>query len=134
MTDEELAHYGVLGMKWGRNRAKATGSDIRSARRSVNKQAEAVSKQVDKVRRAPTGSAKKKESMRLDKMDAAYLKNPDRVIAARMTRGEKAASIVLSSLIVPGLGAIAGAGAIAGTSARSRRIERKQETGAYDKK
>ena len=37
--EETLEHYGVLGMKWGRHRAKANGTQIRAARRNVSRMA-----------------------------------------------------------------------------------------------
>lgn len=33
-TDEFLAHHGIVGMKWGKHKAEATSSDIRSRKRS----------------------------------------------------------------------------------------------------
>lgn len=128
----ELSHYGVLGMKWG-HRRKATGAEIRQARRNVRKQEAGIDVQIDKVAAAKQGSAQRAREMRtLKNMNAAMLKNPDRVIAARMTRGEKIATLLVTG--VGGPTGLAGLGAIAASSARSRRIEYKQETGQYDKK
>lgn len=134
MTDEELAHYGVLGMKWGRTRTKATAGDIRKARNRLSVKQTKYVVQNDRVKAAKkSGNATKlaKEKQTLNKMKASFLKDPDRVTASRMTRGEKAAVFLLS---VPTTGGIVGVGAIAGSSAVSRRIEQKQDTGAYDKK
>jgi hypothetical protein len=45
--DDVLAHYGVLGMKWGQ-RKKATTADIHAARRKVG-QAQPVRQLEDKM-------------------------------------------------------------------------------------
>lgn len=119
--EESLEHYGVLGMKWGRTRARANGTQIRAARRNVSRQASDVLDQKDKVKAKPKGSAERaKEQKKLDKMKQNFFDNPDRVIAARLTRGEK---IALAILATPA----GAAGAIAGTSAVSRAIEQRQE-------
>ena len=119
--EESLEHYGVLGMKWGKHRAKANGTQIRAARRNVRRQAEDVLDQRDKVKAKAKGSTDRaKEQKKLDKMKTNFLNNPDRVIAARLTRGEK---IVAAILLTP-----AGAAAAIGTtSAVSRAIEQRQE-------
>lgn len=122
--EETLAHYGVLGMKWGRTRARATAGEIREARSRVNAQrGKLLSKEVAAIKASP-GQEKKKAVVDANRMRARYLKNPDRVTAARMTRGEKA----VFALLVPG-----GLAAIAGTSAASRRIEYKQDRKMYNK-
>jgi hypothetical protein len=127
---EELAHYGVLGMKWGQ-RKKATGREIRSARRRLStKQNELFDKQ-DQVKTLAKGStARSKGEKELGKMTTDFLKNPDRVTATRLTRGEKAAFLIISA---PS-GGLGGLAAIATSSAISRRIEKKQDDKAYDKK
>lgn len=119
--EETLEHYGVLGMKWGRHRAKANGTQIRAARRNVRRQAEDVLDQKDKVKSQPKGSASRaKEQKKFNKMKMDFLDNPDRVIAARLTRGEKIALVILAT-------PAGAAGAIAGSSAVSRAIEQRQE-------
>jgi hypothetical protein len=118
-----LEHYGVMGMKWGRHRAKADAYDIRTARASV---AGKEAKYRQAVRKASkmrdTGEARAAAMDKAKQMKVDLLKDPDRVIAARLTRGEKAVTILLG----------VGIPAIAITSAHSRRIERKQEKGKYD--
>lgn len=125
----ELEHYGVIGMKWGKTRAKANGTEIRRARRSVANQFNKVADQKDKAKAAKGTSKETAENDKLSKMKTEFLKNPDRVVASRLTRGEKAVILILAGPAAP-----ASIAAIASTSAISRRIEQKQATGAYDKK
>lgn len=123
----ELAHYGVLGMKWGHTRARASGGEIRDARERVYQDTRQY-KQA-KAKASGTADPKKRAAAYRDlkKMDVKRLKNPDRVIANRLTRGEKAIAILFLTPV--------GASAVIGTtSAYSRRIERKQEKGLYDRK
>ena len=126
----ELTHYGVLGMKWG-HRKSATTADIKAARNRISKKQAEYAIQDDKRRSTKRGTAARtRETQKLERMKTSFLKNPDRAVATRMTRGEKAAALILT---VP-TGGVAGIAAIAGTSAVSRRIEYKQDKGAYDKK
>lgn len=131
MTEDELAHYGVLGMKWG-HRKTATGGEIRAARRRLKSQSIMYRKDYKKYDGAADGSARKALLER--KLRAAhqtYLKDPDRAIASRMTRGEKAAAVFFNGPNAAGLAT--SLGAVVATSAVSRRIENQQDKGAYDK-
>lgn len=129
--EDALQHYGVLGMKWGRTRMKGSTKDIRKAENRLRAKQQAIYNQEDKRDLTPnTGKQREIETAKLNKMMRDYDKSPDRVLASRMTRGEKA---VLAVLSIPTFG-IPYVMGVAATSAASRRIERKQETGAYDKK
>lgn len=140
MTEEELLHYGVLGMKWGQGK-KATDKDIQKARKRLKAQSKAYRKEYKKYDRAAEGSVRKQAlETKLRRLEQNYMKDPDRVVAARMMRGEKfgtAYAAVMASVTTGGFGtpvnaAIAG-GTIATTSAISRRIEYKQDRGDYNK-
>jgi hypothetical protein len=132
-TLEELRHYGVLGMKWGKSRAKATGTEIRKARRDFEgKRADYWDAQKAVRKTTKRGSAEREAgNKKTADMRLALLKDPDRVTASRLTRGEKA---IYAALAVTGVGTAPALVALAGTSAVSRRIEKKQDDGAYDKK
>jgi hypothetical protein len=122
---DELMHYGVLGMKWGQ-RKKGGGKEIRKARRNLRGERRKLNSVEEARREAPKGSeARTKLDKKLNTLQREYNKNPDRVLANRLTRGEKLASVLL-------LGPV-GLVAIGGTSARSRRVEQKQETNKYNK-
>lgn len=116
-----LEHYGVLGMKWGKHRAEGTGSDIRVARASVVGKHAKYKQQLRRAKQIKDKGQRAAAVAEAKKVKIANLNDPDRVLAARLTRGEKAISIVLGY----------GIPAIAITSAHSRRIERKQEKGKY---
>lgn len=130
LGEDVLAHYGVMGMKWGRHRAQANGDDIRAARARVGKEKTKLKSAHRKATEIGDRDKRQAALKEVGKMRADFLKNPDRVIASRMTRGEKQLSLVLG--LVTGVGLVPVGAAIAGTSAASRRIERKQEKGKYD--
>lgn len=129
--EDALIHYGVLGMKWGQRR-RATGTQIRAARRNLQGEQKKLFQQQDRVTSSKGTAREAGEKKKLGDMKVSFLNNPDRVIAARMTRGEKAATLILTGLASPAAFGI-GVGAIAGTSAASRRIEQRQDDKSYKK-
>lgn len=134
MTEDVIAHYGVLGMKWGQTRTKGDRADILAARKRVGVQQRRFTAQKRVLRKAKKSGNEariNKHEKKLSDLKVDFLKNPDRVLATRLTKGEKAAALILT---LPSTGAVGGLAAIATSSAISRRIEQQQETGAYDKK
>lgn len=130
MTEDELLHFGIKGMKWG-HRKVANGTQIKKARAKLKKRSAAYREQSKKLDSMAPGSAKRTAfEKKLARQHQAYLKDPARVIAARMTRGEKVSSLLLSG---SPLSTAATLGTIAATSAVSRRIEYKQQHGGYNK-
>lgn len=128
---EELSHYGVLGMKWGK-RKEVSGAEIRTARKNLAKQSKQYRVERRKVDDLKKGTeARKIGEKKLEEMNRAYLKNPARVTAMRLTKGEKFTSVLFTA--PTGLGIAATVGGMAATAIASRRIQLKQETGAYDK-
>jgi hypothetical protein len=122
---EELIHFGVLGMKWGKTRTKASGAEIIDARRRLEIKGQQAELVRSARRKTEKGSpARAKQDAKLNQMKASFLKNPDRVIAARLTRGEKAIVLMLGLTAVAAPVAV---GAIGVSSAASRRIEFKQD-------
>lgn len=127
---EELMHYGVLGMKWGQ-RKKASREDIYKARArmQVRQGNFAVADVKTRAAKRQYGKNSKEYAAakkRQDDMEREFNKDPARAIAVRMTRGEKALSVLLAGpfAVIP----------ITTSSLNSRAIERGQETGRYDKK
>lgn len=129
---EALSHHGVRGMKWGvrKNGSHPSNSAIKTARKNVEVQRRAITKQkrkafketVKRSSRAPHERAKLKD------MKLSLLKNPDRVTAMKMTKGESIAHVLLTAH-EPALGA-----AIVVREAAVRTVAKRQRTGAYDKK
>lgn len=123
---DSLTHHGVLGMKWG-HRKKASTGDIHAARRKMNTY-QTAHNAADRQR-----SGTKKGSTERKRLDATinrikkdHKEDPQRVIAARMTRGEKTAALIVAGPfgLIP----------IAASSAVSRHIEKKQDDEAHNKK
>lgn len=130
-SSEALSHFGVMGMKWGQRQA-ATGKQIKSARQTLVARSKAYRQDSKKLGNFAEGSPKRKAlEKKLAKQHQAYLKDPARVIASRMTRGEKFGTALLTTPTP--LGILASVGSVAATSAASRRIEFKQERGDYNK-
>ena len=121
---DELVHFGVKGMKWG-VRKKVSKGEIQDARLRIAQKNVELGMQRRAVKKASTSEAKASEKAKLSELKTAFLKNPDRATALRLTKGE---AVAISILAGPTGIALVGA-----QSAARRRIERKQAKGKYDK-
>lgn len=120
--EDYLEHHGVKGMKWGHHK-KVTTADIKAARGRLSRAGNKYGALEDKLSYGPDKTASEKKSddkilKQLSKMDAAFKDDPDRYVAARMTRGEKAATIILGGPV--------GLVAVGAHSAFVRTAEKKQ--------
>lgn len=128
---DELAHHGVKGQKWGvtRDRAasvgrnggissKPTTQQIHDARAKTQSQIRRINQQIDKTNTS-TGKQQEREAKKLVDMHDAYLKNPDRATAMRMTKGEKWVAGI-GAVVLPGVGTAA-----IGVTAAARVAQRK---------
>lgn len=118
-----IQHFGVKGMRWGvRNsigiRKHYSGGEIRTARRSAKRTEMAVSDARLAVR---AGVAP--ESI-LAQAKLAHLNNPDRVTAARITKGEMAVTAILFTPVTT-------AALVVGSQAKSRVAGSRQERDYY---
>lgn len=111
-------------MKWGKSRAQGSTAQIKAARGRKYATKAVINKADAKAAKIADAGERAVKNKEVQKMKTAQLKNPDRVLAERLTRGEKAAALIILTPPV----ALA---AIAATSAYSRRIERKQEKNKY---
>jgi hypothetical protein len=140
-TEEALAHFGVKGMKWGVHKNSSGGSapsstEVYKARSNLQKQAAGIQAARRDVRAAkrPETKAKRKEILKGKKVD--FLKNPDRATAQRITKGDLALTGIIVAAHGPFAGFAAGGAAVGAASRVATRkvIEKKQASGAYDKK
>lgn len=111
---DSLAHYGKKGMKWG-VRKKYSTDEIKDARARQGSRLNAVNQQAHKLNLA-TGKAKDKAAADYAKKLKEFKDNPDAAIGGRMTRGEKAAALIIGGPI--------GALVIAGNASAVRKHER----------
>ena len=104
----ELAHYGVKGMKWG-HRKRYTSQDIRDARIRNNSRVNALARTADELSYQlslnPNSKKTKAAARDYGTLTTDYLKSPDRATALRMTTGEKAAAAILA-IAAPGPGTL----------------------------
>jgi hypothetical protein len=133
---QELKHYGVKGMHWGQHKRSAfgdivksvesdmvankfndpkhpTGSQIRDARSRVTAQRKAIrstKKDIRKGKRRGEDITGKKSE--LSKMTTDLLRNPDRITASRMTKGEATVSLIFGD-----------PGSVAGAALKTKLIE-----------
>ena len=139
LEDLHLQHFGVKGMKWGVVKAKTgigsapSGKTIRKARKSVNRQDRKIMGQ--QIRQLGTFNKEKRAARKsnIAKMKMNLLHDPDRATAARLTRGEKAA-IILLGLAEPIGGTLGTAATLGAATARRKSIERFQRKNPAPKK
>jgi len=100
---EEISHSGVKGMKWGRRKSGTGPSSapnetrqIHDARDRVHAQGKAIKKQRKVVKKTGRGQND------LAKMEISLLRNPDRVTAAKLTKGEDFANLFLGGPVKAG--------------------------------
>ena len=127
---EELAlqHFGVKGMKWGVVKAKTgigsapSGKTIRKARKSVNRQERKLMGQ--QIRQLGTFNKQKRAERKknIATMKTNLLHDPDRATAARITRGEKAALLLLG-VANPVTGTLSVATTLGAATIKRKRIE-----------
>jgi hypothetical protein len=97
---DELAHYGVKGMRWGQ-RKKYSSADIKNARAGQNSRLRQLQRAEDDLNTVASNpratTAQEKRAVRnFQKLEKDYEGDPQRAIAARMTRGEKIATVILT--------------------------------------
>jgi hypothetical protein len=121
-SPEQLAleHYGKQGMKWGVRKSpsstssKSPGREIIKARLRNESNFSKIQEQHLKVRDTARGSSQRTaQEARLNAMQAAFLKSPDRATALRLTTGEKWVAAALA-VALPGPGTV-GVGVGVGT-------------------
>lgn len=119
--ENALAHFGKKGMKWGvRNEPLAVGTgprgrsgqkkitdkDIEAARlRDATRHIQYTQTKARVKSSTPGTKAHDTSVKKMANMEAAYLRNPDRATALRMTKGEKYVSTAIA-VALPGAGTI----------------------------
>lgn len=126
---DDIEHYGVLGMKWGVHKQRTTAQDIREAQNRLMVRSDKVYRQRKRRNAEKRGTPERAAQQRkLDKATRDFQNDPDRVTAARFTRGEKAL-LILGTPATFGLSLAA----IPVMNAVSLRIAYKQAHGLYNK-
>jgi len=132
---ETLNHSGVKGMRWGVRKAE-TRAAVARKNASFNRKNPSSRQKADAIRLARATSRVKYEkatalsSTKGQRKAAklAYMKDPQRAIALRTTRGEK---VVLGLLAGTGIATVPIAAVVGGTYAYRRHVEKKQARGGY---
>lgn len=127
--EEALAHFGVKGMHWGVRREltgrTTTSADIKKARQRTDVQKRQINTHALRAiatRGSPNPKAAKKAEKDFYQAQAAYLRNPDRATALRMTAGEKAAAAFIG-VFAPGPGTAITVGYVAARVATRKAVE-----------
>lgn len=92
---EELAHHGVKGMQWGVRKTRSTSAEIHTARARQTSRHETLRRLTKTAQTAKSPSVRAAAAKQQQKVTKDILTNEDRVVAARMTTGEKAAHLIL---------------------------------------
>lgn len=138
---DELEHFGVKGMRWGVHRQttvvtgpngrpvgygknRPTKSDIKTARRNVTIQGRQLAKaRVKYAKAVVTQDHQSQAHQNLSKTKAAFLNNPDRITALKMTKGETALHAIL---FATGVGTVPVVTSVVAREVQGRRIAKKQ--------
>lgn len=118
---DDLAHFGVKGMRWGVRRGLTTAKDRQNleSRKTINKMT--LQRDVSAIKSVnPFSSKEKRAEMRslTKQMQKDIKASPHLAPSIRMTAGEKTALIIL--------GGPAGIGGVLVNEALARRVEKKQ--------
>lgn len=104
----DALHYGKKGMKWGVRKTHITTDDIKTARKRIGAIDRKAMDAEDRTVLGKTPAARAKAQKEFEALEKQFRDSPDRSVAMRLTRGEKAATILLGGpvgLIVVGANA-----------------------------
>lgn len=90
----QLAHFGVKGMRWGQ-RKKYTGTQIKEARANQSARRDRVNRAAQDLNLAKGDKDSKVAAKKYVSAVKDFKTSQDRAVAARATRGEKIAHVLL---------------------------------------
>jgi hypothetical protein len=124
---EVLEHHGTKGMKWGVTRSSRAFATKHPTNRSRAKE---IHRARARQQLALTKIGTEENKGNRINMKKAYLNNPDRATALRMTRGEKVVAGLVAGILIPtGIGPPAVAIGLGARVAVRRHIEKNQAGG-----
>lgn len=100
--EDELIHYGVLGMRWGQRKARTMGTDYKYTSLNTQRHQAAANKLTAKAKKAKTGSRKQirlKKKAKIRQKKALASQKYDDLQSDYAKNKAKIGSTVLASLI-----------------------------------
>lgn len=100
-VDTFLEHYGVPGMKWGKQKAKVSSRDIKEARGRHNDRAARINRNVEIGKNTYDKETQKRAAAAIRKIGQEKDAASDASTGARLTKGERFATYMVVGPLAP---------------------------------